>query len=102
MNKAEASWAQQLELMRRAGDIEWYAYEPVNLRLAPNTYYNPDFLVLCSDGTLEIHEVKGFWQDAARIKVKVAASTFPFRFKIIKALTKKEGGGFSTTEVFGE
>jgi len=37
---------------------------------------------------MEMHEVKGFWQDDARVKVKVAASLYPFRFV---ALTHKRG-----------
>ena len=34
------------------------------------TYYNPDYLVIYP-GHFEIHEVKGFWRDDARVKIKV-------------------------------
>ena len=54
----------------------------------------PDFAVLPADGVLEIHEVKGFWQDDARVKIKVAASLYPFRFVAMKARAKKHGGGW--------
>ena len=46
------------------------------------------------DGILEMHEVKGFWQDDARVKIKVAASIYPFRFVAVKARAKKHGGGW--------
>ena len=29
---------------------------------------------------MECHEVKGFWQDDARVKIKVAADLYPIRF----------------------
>jgi hypothetical protein len=32
-----------------------------------------------------MHEVKGFWQDDARVKIKVAARSIPFRFKAVNA-----------------
>jgi hypothetical protein len=36
-----------------------------------------------------MHEVKGFWQDDARVKIKVAASIYPFKFIAVK---KAKGG----------
>lgn len=94
MNKTESAYAQHLELRRNAGDVQWWAFEPVKLRLADNTFYTPDFGVMASDGVLEMHEVKGFWEDDARVKIKVAAAQFPFRFIALKAEAKKRGGGW--------
>jgi hypothetical protein len=88
MNRTEAAYAQRLELQRQAGEVVWFKFEAVKLRLADATFYSPDFAVMLSDGTLEMHEVKGFWEDDARVKIKVAASLFPFRFV---ALTAKRG-----------
>ena len=84
MNKTEAAYAQHLELLLRAGEIVWFEYESIKLRLAGNTFYTPDFLVMRSDGMLECHEVKGHWKDDARVKIKVAAEHKPFVFKAIK------------------
>lgn len=98
MNGTERRYAEHLELRKVAGEVEWYAFEAVKLRLAKLTYYTPDFLVMLADGTLEAHEVKGHWEDDARVKIKVAAETFPFRFVAVKALAKKHGGGFSEEE----
>jgi len=80
MNTWEQQYAEQLKLRERAGEIEWYAYEAIKFRLANNTFYTPDFLVMLANGDMEVHEVKGFWEDDARVKIKVAASIYPFRF----------------------
>jgi hypothetical protein len=80
MNKLEAAYAQQLEAERRAGSVAWYAFEIAKWRLADKTFYTPDFLVMRADGALECHEVKGFWEDDARVKIKVAAATIPVAF----------------------
>lgn len=93
-NKTEASYEQTLELQKQAGDVLWYRFEGIKLRLADNTFYTPDFAVLRSDFVMECHEVKGFWQDDARVKIKVAADSYPFRFFAVKALPKKSGGGW--------
>ena len=76
MNKTEKSYSILLEARLQAGEIAWYSFEPMKLRLAKATFYEPDFLVMLADGTLEFHEVKGFWEDDARVKIKVAAEKF--------------------------
>lgn len=98
MNKTESAYAQHLEMRKRAGEISWYRFEGLKLRLADNTFYSPDFFVMLSSGELEAHEVKGHWQDDARVKIKIAADQYPFRFIAIKAQSKKAGGGWATEE----
>ncbi len=89
MNKAEALYAQHLKTLEHAGEVAWFAYEAIKLRLANNTFYSPDFLVMRPDGQLEVHEVKGakgdgyYAEEDAKIKAKVAASIYPFMFKIV-------------------
>lgn len=80
LNKLEAEYQALLEDRVHGGGIEWYAFEAVKLRLAQRTTYTPDFVVMSSDGTIEMHEVKGFWEDDARVKIKVASEIFPFVF----------------------
>lgn len=84
MNKTEAAYAAYLEMQKKTGLIADYRFEAVKLRLADKTFYTPDFVVLAPDGVLEMHEVKGFWEEDARVKIKVAAAQFPFRFVAIK------------------
>jgi hypothetical protein len=73
MNKTEAAYAAVLQARLQAGEIDHYEYEGVKLRLADKTFLTPDFLVIANGG-IEFHEVKGFWEDDARAKIKVAAS----------------------------
>lgn len=80
-NKTEAAYEDRvLKPAMQAGEIAWYRFEGIKLRLADNTFYTPDFAVLRRNGEIEIHEVKGFWTDDARVKIKVAAAQYPFQF----------------------
>lgn len=98
MNKTEASYAAFLSDELHVGRIQWFKFEGVKLRLADNTFYTPDFAVMADDGVIELHEVKGFWTDDARAKIKIAADIYPFRFKAFKLAPKKNGGGWSVEE----
>ena len=69
-NKTELAYENMLESMRISGEILWYKFEGLKLRLADNTFYTPDFFVMMASGQLEAHEVKGHWQDDARAKIK--------------------------------
>lgn len=95
MNKTEQAYADTLEWRRRAGEVAWYKFEGIKLRLADNTFYSPDFAVMLSDGALELHEVKGHWLDDARAKIKIAAELYPFRFIAVTPVSKKAGGGWN-------
>ena len=94
MNKTEAAYAAELQARQVAGEVAWYRFEGIKLRLADNTFYTPDFMVMGANGLIEMHEVKGFWMDDARAKIKIAADMYPFRFLAIKAKAKKNGGGW--------
>ena len=98
MNKTEAEYAQYLVDQQRALEVLWFKFEGLKLRLADNTFYSPDFAVMTGSYTLECHEVKGFWQDDARVKIKVAAAIFPFRFVAVTKRPKKSGGGWEVEE----
>lgn len=98
MNKTEQAYAANLERLRQAGYIAWFKFEGVKLRLADNTFYSPDFAVMTAEGRMQMHEVKGFWQDDARVKIKVAADLYPFEFIAVKVKAKKDGGGWSVEE----
>lgn len=96
MNKTEQAFAFHLELLRRADEIIRYQFEAIRLVLAHNTQYTPDFYVLNKDRTVTFYEVKGFWRDDARVKIKAAARMFPeFEFVAVQKKTKKQGGGFA-------
>jgi hypothetical protein len=98
MNKTEQAYATTLEQRRTTGEVAWFKFEGMKFRLADNTFYTPDFAVMLTDGALEMHEVKGYWQDDARAKIKIAADLYPMRFLAIQAKPKKDGGGWKTEE----
>ena len=97
-NSTEAAYEAHLDLLMKVGDIQWFKFEGLKLRLADNTFYTPDFTVMSKDGYIECHEVKGYWMDDAKVKIKVASALYPFRFVAIKAIAKKNGGGWSVEE----
>lgn len=94
MNKTESLYRDHLEMCKASGKVVWYKFEGMKFRLADNTFYTPDFCVMKWDGEIEIHEVKGFWTDDARVKIKVAADMYPFRFYAFKKKSKGKGGGW--------
>jgi len=89
MNKSEEKYSSYLDARKRMGEIIRWVFEPFKLRLADNTFYSPDFMVVTAE-QIEIHEYKGHWEDDARVKIKVAAELFP-EFQFIAARTDKTG-----------
>jgi len=84
MNKTEAMWAAKLESAKQSGEILWFKFHPMRIRLADNTFYEVDFLVMTSTGQLEIHEVKGgYTSDKGQLKIKLCAETMPI-FRMLK------------------
>lgn len=98
MNKTEQSYAKHLDVLLTAGEIKWYKFEGMKFRLADKTFYTPDFIVMNKNDEIEVHEVKGYWLDDAKVKIKVAAAMYPFKFIAIFPRLKKNGGGWETKE----
>lgn len=65
-----------LEPKLNRGEILAFGFEQLKLRLADRTFYTPDYFVLDDAGFIEAHEVKGYWEEQARIKIKVAADRY--------------------------
>lgn len=85
LNGTERRFAEDLELRRRAGRVLFWTPHPFSLRLAASTHYRPDFLVVLADGSTDVVEIKGHWEDDARAKIKVAARLFPvWRFLAVR------------------
>jgi hypothetical protein len=94
-NKTELAYEEQvLKLEMQGGFVSWYRFEGLKLRLADNTFYTPDYAVMLVNGLIQCREVKGFWTDDARVKIKVAADQYPFEFIAVSQLRKKDGGGW--------
>lgn len=101
MNKTEEARSRDLDAMQQRGEILDYWFEAMTFKLADDTRYTPDFLVLMPDGLLVVEEVKGFWQDDALVKIKIAAAMFPFPFVALKKRALKDGGGWERREFRG-
>lgn len=97
MNKTEALYDLRLDGLKHHGEVLWYRFEGIKLKLADNCHLTVDFAVLGADGVLEMHDVKGsphIFSDDAKAKMKIAASLYPFVFKVAYPLPKKDGGGW--------
>lgn len=102
LNKTEQAYRAHLEELKQAGAVLWYRFEGIKLRLADKTFLTVDFAVLMSNGQLEMHDCKGskaIYTDDARVKMKVAADSYPFVFRVAYPLSKREGGGWLVEEV---
>lgn len=83
-NATELEYARLfLEPRRLLGEIARYEFEPVTLALSERLprknrcSYTPDFRVTLPDGSYEYHEVKGYMEDDAWIKIKWACEKNP-------------------------
>lgn len=98
-NKTEQRYEDQvLRVGVMTGAVLWYRFEGVKLRIADNTFLTVDYAVLPADGILTMIDVKGgpaVIQDDARVKMKVAAEAYPFRFQF----AYPEGGGWTHEDV---
>ncbi len=94
MNRMEVAFAEQLELRKKAGEIRDYQFEAVKLRLAKATFYTCDFMAVGEHITF--YEVKGFKEDDAMVKIKVAARLFPW-FEFI--LVTRDRRGWKHTKI---
>ena len=85
MNTTETKYADHLELRKRGGDILWWKFEGIKLRLADKTFLTIDFAVMRLSGQIELHDIKGgpIMEDA-NVKIKVAAEMYPFQFFIVR------------------
>lgn len=60
------------------GTVRYWAFEAIKLRLADRTWWKPDFWLLLANGKTVVDEVKGHWEDDARVKVKVISEMYPW------------------------
>jgi hypothetical protein len=99
MNKSEAAYALILDARKHAGEVLWWVFESIKLKLADRTYLTIDFALMLADGSIEFHDVKGaraIIQEDAAVKMKVAAAKFPF--PMFYAFPPKRVGGTWTIE----
>lgn len=85
-SKKEAGYAQELDLLKKAGEIQEWSGQ-VRLSLDVNGYhicnYVVDFMVINKDGEKELHEVKGFETDTWRLKWKLAEAIYGKQYRLV-------------------
>lgn len=93
MNKTEARFFEEWVKPRLiTGELVDWWFEEWKFKLAPATYYEPDFILQYADGLLVAYEVKGarqvkqadgskiskpLYEDDAIVKVKIFPTRFP-------------------------
>jgi hypothetical protein len=81
LNKTEQAY---LNYIRCLG-FTWIGVQNVTLKLAHDTRYTVDFVTVDKNGVTDMREVKGFFRDDAKVKIKVAARMFPWlRFLVVR------------------
>lgn len=102
-NKTEQAFDHYLAMQKLAGEILWYKFSGIKLRLADNTFVTVDFFVLTKDREIQAIDTKGsprIYMDDAKVKMKAAAEAYPiFRFRVAFPKAKKDGGGWDLVEV---
>lgn len=103
-NKPEKRYIERLQLLQAAGEVVWWAYEPIRLRLAHGCFYTPDFQVITPTETgaynLELHEVKVMWRVRGgpdkpgilrdgRVKLHTAAELNPY-YTFVLAIEQRD------------
>lgn len=96
MNKLERAYGVHLSARLARGEIAWFEFGACKLKLADKCWYEPDFLVMLADGTLEIHETKGFMETDAAAKLRMVAGKY-WMFRLV-LVTRSAVGGFQMTE----
>lgn len=93
LNKTEREY---FAYVKRLGH-QWVGCQSITLKIGDDCRFTPDFGVLTSDGKLQCHEVKGFWRDDAKVKIKVAARQFSF-IEFIVVQKNKQGWSFESVK----
>lgn len=93
MNETEALYACHLDELVASGVILAWWFESAKFNIAAAgqqpSFYRPDFMLQMADKSIELHEVKGFTTEAARLRVKTAAGLYPFKFVLVQRLSQK-------------
>lgn len=85
LNRWESQWLAVLQ----GRSFAWVGIQNVTFKIGHDCRYTPDFVCYANIGGMVAYEVKGFFRDDAKVKIKVAARMFPW---ITFILVMKENG----------
>jgi hypothetical protein len=97
LNQSELRYMKHLAGRVARKEIAGYWPHALKFRLADKTWYTPDALVMENDGLLSLHELKGWMEDDAAVKLKVTSETY-WLFPV-KLVREKPRGCFLITEI---
>lgn len=88
----EANYGRYLQTLRESGVIVDWKHEPKTFIFPEElTSYLPDFLVVLNDGTIELHEVKGWMDERSIKKLELMRKYYPEqKIRVIKASEYRE------------
>jgi hypothetical protein len=92
-SKTEMLYAAYLDLQQRAGLIRKFIHHPFSVKLGDGAKYTIDFLVVRSDDSIEMVEVKGFARSRDVVRFKWAATKFDMWEWVMR---KRDGRGWMT------
>ncbi len=108
-NNNEAAYERHLENEKAAGRVVAWWFEPASFRVTAcdkgqPVRYSPDFMVLGSDGTVYLDDVKAqakrgktFDDPASLVRIKTAADAYPlFVWRLVRPI---RGGAWDVQEV---
>lgn len=82
-SKAEARYAAQLDLRKRAGDVLFFL-EQVPIRLPGGTKYVVDFVEFLASGEVRFVDVKGVVTPMFTLKKKQVEALYPIEIEVVK------------------
>lgn len=86
LNKTETAWLAEL----RIRNPKFLGIQAMTFKLGDDCRYSPDFICITQDDELIAYEVKGFFRDDAKVKIKVAARMFSW-IKFVLVFKVKNG-----------
>jgi len=75
----ELEYLNILNSQKQQGLILDYIIKPCSLRLGNGCHYEPDFMVITSEGFIEFHEIKGNTRFAQKSLTKLKAAAYIFQ-----------------------
>lgn len=111
MNSTETAYSQYLDLQQKAGEIVYYKFEAITIKLGPDCRLTPDFLVMYPDGRLALHDTKGttkikvgkkaggtkfYAEEDALVKARVVAGNFVIPISFV---FRQNNGEWSVTPI---
>lgn len=102
----EADYCNQLHILKLANEIKRYEIQvKFSLKIADHhiTNHYVDFLITKNDGTLEVHETKGFATSDWNLKRKMFEAQYPdIPYIVIKKERKRYGRSYKRKRNIGK